>query len=263
MQTLILSKRVLLFTLFTHFASAEQESEVEKVTFLGVSTSTLPALISDQLNLPRGLYLSVDQVSTGSPAEKAGIICNDILLNFDDQILVNSTQLKAVVKMKNSGDSVLLNILRRGQKTSVQVVLDEIDHSLPNNSLKLYDALQENQSSDDPFSNNPNEGLPDFLPTISDLLNTSILKDLDFNNPLHGNREVNNQAFTYSNQKNHIVINDEQGKIEYTVENGKKYLKAFDPAGKIIFEGPLNTPKQREKLPNNVLKKLYKIESYN
>ena len=108
-----------------------------------------------------------------------------------------------------------------------------------------------------------NEGLPDFLPTISDLLNTSILKDLDFNNPLHGNREVNNQAFTYSNQKNHIVINDEQGKIEYTVENGKKYLKAFDPAGKIIFEGPLNTPKQREKLPNNVLKKLYKIESYN
>ena len=128
MQTLILSKRVLLFTLFTHFASADQESEVEKVTFLGVSTSTLPALISDQLNLPRGLYLSVDQVSTGSPAEKAGIICNDILLNFDDQILVNSTQLKAVVKMKNSGDSVLLNILRRGQKTSVQVVLDEIDH---------------------------------------------------------------------------------------------------------------------------------------
>ena len=67
----------------------------DKVTFLGVSASTLPKRMSEQMNLPTGVHLSVDQVSAESPADSAGLKLFDILLKFDDQILVNSAQLKA------------------------------------------------------------------------------------------------------------------------------------------------------------------------
>ena len=67
------------------------------------------------MNLPTGVHLSVDQVSAESPADSAGLKLFDILLKFDDQILVNSAQLKALVRMKNSGDQVNLEILRKGK----------------------------------------------------------------------------------------------------------------------------------------------------
>ena len=69
--------------------------QTDKVTFLGVSASTLPERMSEQMNLPTGVHLSVDQVSAESPADSAGLKLFDILLKFDDQILVNSAQLKA------------------------------------------------------------------------------------------------------------------------------------------------------------------------
>ena len=51
------------------FLYGKPESHSEKVTFLGVSASTLPERMSEQLNLPSGIHLSVDQVSPGSPAD--------------------------------------------------------------------------------------------------------------------------------------------------------------------------------------------------
>ena len=42
----------------------------KKVTFLGVSASTLPQKMSEQMDLPAGAHLSVDQVSPNSPAEQ-------------------------------------------------------------------------------------------------------------------------------------------------------------------------------------------------
>ena len=55
-----------------------------------MSASTLPERMSEQLNLPSGIHLSVDQVSPGSPADSAGLKVYDVLLHFNDQILVNS-----------------------------------------------------------------------------------------------------------------------------------------------------------------------------
>ena len=59
--------------------------------------------MSEQLNLPKGIYLSIDQVSPDSPADQAGVKLFDILLQMDDQTLVNSDQLKALVRVKSNG----------------------------------------------------------------------------------------------------------------------------------------------------------------
>ena len=59
----------LAFCSFYHFLFLGIANPHSKVTFLGVSSSTLPARMSEQLNLPPNIYLSVDQ----SVFRKSGI----------------------------------------------------------------------------------------------------------------------------------------------------------------------------------------------
>jgi S1-C subfamily serine protease len=49
------------------------------VTFLGVETSQVPSVVSEQLGLAKGFGLVVDYVVPASPAAAAGIQQNDIV----------------------------------------------------------------------------------------------------------------------------------------------------------------------------------------
>lgn len=120
------TKHVLAYFLLSSICVFSKTSQkIEMVTFLGVSSSTLPEAMSEQLNLPKGIYLSIDQVSPGSPADRAGVKLYDIFLQIDDQTLVNSNQLKALVRMKSNGDRVNLKILRKGKPILLDVILSE------------------------------------------------------------------------------------------------------------------------------------------
>src|SRR5262245_32192836 len=56
------------------------------VTYLGVDTSQVPTVVSDQLGLAKGFGLVVDYVEPNSPAATAGVQQNDILKMLNDQI---------------------------------------------------------------------------------------------------------------------------------------------------------------------------------
>ena len=249
-----------------------------KVTFLGVSSSTLPARMSEQLNLPPNIYLSVDQVSPGSPASEAGLKIYDVILQLNDQILVNSPQLKALVRMKKPGDNVELKILRKGKPQTLQVTLSEIDKPfekrIPHRGFKGLGTLPS-----DLFSQNFDLLSPNLNSSIRELLNEHGLSqvpqvldptksdsiELDLNNPIHGpqNTPPNVKSFSFSSQQNHIIISDDEGTIEFTLKDGKKYLKATDADGNTVFDGRVDTDQQRKKLPKNIREKLQKIDSSN
>ena len=90
--TIINISAVFVLAFFSTFAVQPSK----KVTFLGVSASTLPQRMSEQMDLPAGAHLSVDQVSPNSPAEQAGLRLYDVLLQLDDQILINSSQVESI-----------------------------------------------------------------------------------------------------------------------------------------------------------------------
>ena len=121
--TVINTSAVFVLAFFSTFAVQPSK----KVTFLGVSASTLPQRMSEQMDLPAGVHLSVDQVSPNSPAEQAGLRLYDVLLQLDDQILINSSQLKALVRMKKPGDLITLKLLRKGEPKTLDVTLSETD----------------------------------------------------------------------------------------------------------------------------------------
>src|SRR6201993_1671850 len=68
------------------------------MTFLGVETSQVPNVVSEQLGLTKGLGLVVDYVVPNSPAASAGVQQNDILKLLNDQILMEPTQLRKLLQ---------------------------------------------------------------------------------------------------------------------------------------------------------------------
>ena len=93
------------------------------VTFLGVETSTVPRVLSEQLNLPRGFGLVVDYVVPDGPAAAAGVQQNDIIKMFNDQILMEPDQLAKLVRSYQEGTTVTLTVLRKMAEQKITVKL--------------------------------------------------------------------------------------------------------------------------------------------
>src|SRR5262249_32421914 len=91
--------------------------------FLGVETSQVPTVLSEQLGLAKGLGLVVDYVVPDSPAATAGVQQNDILKMLNEQILIEPSQLRKLLQTFPDGTQVTLTVLRKGQEQKITVKL--------------------------------------------------------------------------------------------------------------------------------------------
>ena len=76
------------------------------VTFLGVETSSVPHVVSEQLGLAKGFGLVVDYVVPDGPAAAGGVQANDILKMLNDQILTEPDQLSKLIRSFSEGTTV-------------------------------------------------------------------------------------------------------------------------------------------------------------
>lgn len=106
-------------------AIEESNKAVEMVTYLGIETSRVSKALRNHVNIPEGVGLTVDHVAEDSGAAEAGLQPFDILLKLDDQIIINQDQLSTLIRSKNPGDKVVVEILRKGKKEKIRVELGE------------------------------------------------------------------------------------------------------------------------------------------
>lgn len=99
----------------------------EQVTYLGVAPEPVSAELRDQLSLKRGEGILVGAIVADSPAARVGVRPHDVLLRFDDQILIEPGQLKALVQMRNPGDKVKLILMRKGAQQTLEVTLGQTE----------------------------------------------------------------------------------------------------------------------------------------
>lgn len=66
-----------------------------------------------------------ESVAPGSPADKAGIWRNDIILEFNGEKITQTNSLSKIIQKYNPGDRVTLKILRGTSEISITVVLGE------------------------------------------------------------------------------------------------------------------------------------------
>jgi hypothetical protein len=69
-----------------------------------------------------------------------------------------------------------------------------------------------------------------------------------------------NATVTYNMANARVVMKDDAGEVEMTIQDGKRSLVARNAQGDTIFEGPIDTAEQRKAVPEDVRKKLEFIE---
>jgi S1-C subfamily serine protease len=110
--------------------SVKQNGKIVR-PYLGIRYVAINAEMKDANNLTvdygvlvkAGATASELAVIPGSPADKAGIVENDIILEVDGVKLDDKTNLASIIREKKIGDVVNLKILHRGAEKTVQVTL--------------------------------------------------------------------------------------------------------------------------------------------
>lgn len=100
--------------------------------YLGVRYVAINAEMKDKNNLTvdygvlvkRGATESDLAVIPGSPADKAGIVENDIILEIDGVKLDDKTNLSSIIREKKIGQVINLKILHRGAEKNISVTLE-------------------------------------------------------------------------------------------------------------------------------------------
>lgn len=101
--------------------------------YLGVRYTEITPAIKEANNLSvdyGALVIRGDKkedlaVIPGSPANKAGIVEGDIILEIDGKKLEETTSLAKIVGSKAPGDSIFLKVLSKGEEKTVSVKLEE------------------------------------------------------------------------------------------------------------------------------------------
>ncbi|MBI2497693.1 MAG: PDZ domain-containing protein [Opitutae bacterium] len=236
--------------------------EKEKVTFLGVETAPASRTLSAQLGLMRDTGLVITHIADKSPAAEV-LKEDDVLLRFDDQILVNQQQLGVLVRAKKEGDEVKLTVVRGGKELSVKAKL--ATHEVP----KLTSMFP---GAPGGFGWNmapPSTGIArmEQLPGMDGEHVRDVLRMIgrDHQNLLATPgvrifRSKGKGSTILDLPNSNISYSDDEGSIEIKADDGQRTLKVKDAKGKVTFEGPINTDEERKQLPPEVMQQLKKLD---
>jgi serine protease Do len=238
------------------------------VTFLGVETSQVPSVVSEQLGLAKGFGLVVDYVVPNGPAAAAGIQQNDILKMLNDQILIEPSQLRKLLQSFSEGTQVTLTILRKGQeqKITVKLIKKEVPQRHWNPGDKEwhwdFDDVGDLGGRVQDLKQQLQEELGD---AEHGVIREGVLKAREAarrarDDARRAAREIRIlsrdhgglKATRIDLGKAQVVFSDDKGEIKVENVDGKKLLTAKDPQGKLLFSGPIETKEDLDKVPAEV-----------
>jgi serine protease Do len=248
------------------------------VTFLGVETSQVPSVVSEQLGLAKGFGLVVDYVVPNGPAAAAGIQQNDILKMLNDQILIEPSQLRKLLQTFSEGTEVTLTILRKGQEQKITVKLTKKE--VPQrHSWNSGDKHEWQWDFDD--VGDLGEGMQDLKQQLQEqlgdaqhgVIRETVLKAREAarrarEDARRAAREIrilgrDNGALKATRidlGKAQVVFSDDKGEMKVETVDGKKLLTAKDPHGKLLFSGPIETKEDLDKVPAEVRQRYEKLQ---
>ncbi len=93
--------------------------------YLGISIAPLDEATRTQLGLAAGEGLQVDSVVEGSPAAKAGILANDIVVALDGAVVGAPADLQKAVAGKLAGTKVSIVVLRKAERKTIEATLGD------------------------------------------------------------------------------------------------------------------------------------------
>ena len=236
----------------------------EPVTFLGVETSEVPRVLSEQMGLPRGFGVVVDYVVPNGPAAAAGLQASDIIRMLNDQQIVDPSQLGKLVRSFAEGTSVDLTLLRKGKEVKVSVKLGKKDVPVGHGPF----GFEQEWNFDDLDKMKFDFKAPDMSAVreaVARAKDQAMRARDEAQRAVRGLRIVTtDDGLTKSTRidlgKATITFSDDQGELKMESVEGRKMLTAKDAQGKVLYNGPIDTEEERAKLPANVRQRFEKLE---
>jgi len=251
------------------------------VTYLGVDTSQVPTVVSDQLGLAKGFGLVVDYVEPNSPAATAGVQQNDILKMLNDQILIEPSQLRKLLQTFPEGTEVTLTVLRKGQeqKLTAKLIKKEVPQrrgAFPGGNRDWhwdFDATGDLNEQMNEQMQNLKEQLKEQLGDQRGIIRDAVTQAHE------AARRARDDARRAADQlriffedngavkaskidlaKAQIVFSDDKGELKLANVDGRKLLTVKDPQGKLVFSGPVETKEDLDKMPADVRQRYDRLQ---
>src|SRR5881409_4015512 len=242
--------------------------------FLGVETSQVPTVVSEQLGLSKGLGLVVEYIVPDSPAAVAGVQQNDILKMLNDQILIEPSQLRKLLQTFSDGT---LTILRKGQEQKITVKLSKKERP-QRHSWAPGDKHEAHWDFDDTGDlgeqmQGMKEQLQEQLGAQRGMIHGAVMKAHEAarrarDDARRAAREIRILSQDHGALKAtridlgnaQIVFSDDKGEMKVENVDGKKLQTAKDPQGKLLFSGPVETKEDRDKMPADVRERYEKLQ---
>src|SRR5881296_1703803 len=259
-------------------AGGHDEAPKVPMTFLGVETSQVPNVVSEQLGLTKGLGLVVDYVVPNSPAALAGVQQNDILKMLNDQILMEPTQLRKLLQTFSEGTEVTLTILRKGQEQKITVKLAKKEmpqrHSMmPGGNHDMHWDFDETGDVGEQMQELKEQLKEQLGDAQRGIIRGAVIQAHEAAKRAREDaRRAAREIRILSNDNGalkatkidigqaQIVFSDDKGEMKLENVNGKKLLTAKDPQGKLLFSGPVETKQDLDKVPADVRERYEKLK---
>jgi membrane-associated protease RseP (regulator of RpoE activity) len=256
--------------------------------WLGVSTEEATEALTAQLGLDPAVGLVVAYVATNSPAAKAGLQKNDVLVEFEGQALVHPAQLRKLVQARKEGDAVKLVFYRAGKRQTATATLAktragfgllEDEHAWHGDLSELGRQLQELPIGDavrqqmkvlrktlgnvkidhQVVQEEVRRGMEEARKAIQEALQQVTNQETVLKPVQEALAELSRSGILVDNdatvtvrttgqKAKSIVKTDDSGTL-VIVANPKLHLTAHDKDGQLLFDGEIETLEQRAKVP--------------
>jgi len=266
----------------------------KELAWLGLSAEESSDALASQLGLQPGEGLLVTYVATNSPAAKATLQKNDLLLEMDGQKLVLPAQLRKLVQMRKEGDKVVLTYYRGGKKQDTTATLgktkaglglfgdsgsldglkqlrfqlkdltsmdglnahmDELRQSLARAGVNRENIQIEVRRGLDQARKAIAEAMAQVHETRRGTHSTPEALEELARSGVEVDKDATVTIKSRSDAVRTIVKTDDTGTY-VIVANPNKRLTAHDKDGKLAFDGEIETSEQQEKVPKDVWKKV-------
>ena len=97
---------------------------------LGVTVAQPDEALAEHLGLDGEKCLHVTAVIEDKAGDKAGLLPHDIIVSLDGSESATREELQALLAEKSEGDRVVLDLIRRGVRTALEVELEAEDYNL-------------------------------------------------------------------------------------------------------------------------------------
>lgn len=234
--------------------------------FLGVVSGDLPSCLIDHLGLEKSGGILVRSLVPEGPAAKAGLTINDVIVSIAGNPIASPEDISRLISSHKPGDSVSLDLIHKGQRTKLDVVLGNRPAELTSVDPMVIDPMHLDSLPKDladriraaiagnvgGMEMKPGAGVDDMPAEIEaamremqrrmeGAINQGGLKLPDSDPAAGGNVETKSSAT--------FMMQDEAGSVQVKSTDGAKTVTIRDRSNNVIWSGPWNSEADKAAAP--------------